>query len=240
MCVGTNINDFANVPLNSKISDKNIDFSAPKFPLVSNPILHQNYMLPVEIVSSTSDFIISSLGFAGDKLKFGPGGLHPRICFISRSRKRFILNEHELVTAGARMGIIVERLALEDMSLFDQVNAVRQCAMLIGVHGSGIVNFMYLRENSIALQVMPLNIEPNEGDFLKMYASTSKSEWRQWENDKLKQAVLHWHFADETTKNDRDSIDNLLKHKQNQHRDKSLFFTYWFDCKDDFCFYFLG
>lgn len=232
-CKRDAINEAINVPSDSVDNIYTPSLAKIKIPYISSPIDSRSFIIADnEKTLPTHNFIIKSLGLDTDShLTFDSKkeiSLHPRICFISRSKKRFILNEHELAAIAAKEGLIVDRLFLEDMSLFDQVKSIRHCAMLIGVHGSGIVNFMYMRPESIAMQIMPLNILPTEGDFLKYYSVVSGATWRQWENKKLGDAVLHWHFADEKTKNVRDNPTSLLSQLQSQKSEKSLFFTFWY------------
>ena len=49
-----------------------------------------------------------------------------RVSIISRRRKRFILNEHELVECLLDMGLDVQILPLEEMTLYEQIKALRQ------------------------------------------------------------------------------------------------------------------
>lgn len=44
-----------------------------------------------------------------------------RVGIISRRRKRFILNEHEMVEAILSLGYDVQLLPMEEMTLFEQV-----------------------------------------------------------------------------------------------------------------------
>ena len=209
-------------------------------------------------LDSCPAFILQALGMdPDDGLKFGPPPhMHPRICIISRTGKRFILNEPLLVAAGARLGLIVDRLSMESMTLFDQVGAlaspplflpaprqivdchvpdvqvwhIRRCAMVIGVHGSGIVNFMFMRPETLALQIMPYNIQPGEGDFLQAYAQMARANWMHWENTNPANTVFHWHFANQQTAMLRDNLPKLVAAEGLQGqgvRDKQNYFAFW-------------
>jgi hypothetical protein len=48
---------------------------------------------------------------------------------LSRRRKRFLLNEHELVAATLALGYDVQLLPMEDMTLFEQISALRSCTV---------------------------------------------------------------------------------------------------------------
>ena len=50
-----------------------------------------------------------------------PAPTRVRIGILSRRRKRFILNEHELVEALLKMGYDVQLLPMEEMTLHEQI-----------------------------------------------------------------------------------------------------------------------
>lgn len=63
-----------------------------------------------------------------------------KIGLISRRRKRFILNEYELVDSIQKLGFECELLPLETMTIFEQLYAFRTLDVLIGIHGSALDN----------------------------------------------------------------------------------------------------
>jgi len=62
----------------------------------------------------------------------------PRLGIISRRRKRFILNEEEIIKLGQDMGYEVHVLPLESMTLFEQIQMFQRMTVLVGIHGSGL------------------------------------------------------------------------------------------------------
>ena len=87
-----------------------------------------------------------------------------RVGLISRRWKRFLLNERELGYALLDAGYDVRLLALEDMTLYEQVAALRATTLLVGVHGSGLNNALYLRPGAAVLQIVPFGLR-YRGDF---------------------------------------------------------------------------
>ena len=52
---------------------------------------------------------------------------------VSRRRKRFLLNEAELVDAALALGVEVQLLPFEAMTLYEQLAALRSTTILVGV-----------------------------------------------------------------------------------------------------------
>jgi capsular polysaccharide biosynthesis protein len=81
-----------------------------------------------------------------------------KIGLISRRRKRFILNEYELVnTVHDVFGYECELLSFESMTLYEQIKVIRSLDVLIGIHGSGLDNVVFLHPGSVMVQLMPFS-----------------------------------------------------------------------------------
>ncbi|KAL2234399.1 uncharacterized protein LOC105162450 isoform X1 [Sesamum indicum] len=86
----------------------------------------------------------------------GDGTEKPRLMIISRNRTRAMTNEvhvsrlarklgYEVVSAEARVSTNVTRFA----------QTVNSCDVLMGVHGAGLTNMVFLPENAVLIQVVP-------------------------------------------------------------------------------------
>jgi hypothetical protein len=78
---------------------------------------------------------------------------------ISRRRKRFILNEYELVDEVIKLGYECQLLPLESMTLYEQMKALRSIDVLIGVHGSALDNSVFLNKGSVMVQLLPYAVD---------------------------------------------------------------------------------
>jgi hypothetical protein len=67
-----------------------------------------------------------------------------KIGLISRRRKRFILNEYELVERVKHMGYDCVLLPLESMTLYEQMRELQSLDVLVGIHGSALDNAVFL------------------------------------------------------------------------------------------------
>jgi capsular polysaccharide biosynthesis protein len=98
------------------------------------------------IIRSISDFFISKTN--GVKLK----GCYDRI-YVSRARaiRRKVLNEDEIVPFLESHSFKV--ICFEDLSFFEQIQMCRQVNILIGLHGAGLTNIMFMQPGSKVLEL---------------------------------------------------------------------------------------
>lgn len=68
--------------------------------------------------------------------------------------------------AAPSQGVAVEVAALEDMPLYAQLALLRRASVLVGVHGSGLVNALFMHPGTALLQVMPRGVA-NGGSFFE-------------------------------------------------------------------------
>ena len=135
------------------------------------------------------DVVIDGLG-----LRAQPPPTRVRVGLISRRWKRFLLNERELGYALLDAGYDVRLLALEDMTLYEQVAALRATTLLVGVHGSGLNNALYLRPGAAVLQIVPFGLR-YRGDF-EGIATRNGVSYGELVLEDRRRSVFHWEFLD--------------------------------------------
>ncbi|XLR17955.1 hypothetical protein HN51_064681 [Arachis hypogaea] len=77
----------------------------------------------------------------------------PRLLILSRRRTRSFTNTAEIAKMARSMGF--EAIVMEaggSMSSF--ANVVNSCDVLLGVHGAGLTNIVFLPENAVLIQVV--------------------------------------------------------------------------------------
>jgi hypothetical protein len=107
-------------------------------------------------------FVLSSLlllSEEGSVARHSRGAEAPLVTLISRRDKRFVLNEATLVRVVLALGVRVKVATLEDMPLYEQAHLLRSTDVLVGVHGSGLINSFFLRPGSAILQLVPLGVK---------------------------------------------------------------------------------
>jgi len=128
------------------------------------------------------------LSFLGvDKIK-PPTGV--KVGIISRRRKRFILNEYELVRAVQAMGHECVLLPLEAMTLYEQMAALRSLDVLVGIHGSGLDNSVFLHKGAVLVQLLPYSVE-HKCTF-RASAERAGVHYMEWTLKDRLSAVFHW------------------------------------------------
>ncbi|PHU24273.1 hypothetical protein BC332_09380 [Capsicum chinense] len=82
----------------------------------------------------------------------------PRLLIISRSKTRRFINIQELVTMASSLGfqVVVEETSENLANVAKKVNSFD---VLMGVHGAGLTNMVFLPENAAVVQIVGLGME---------------------------------------------------------------------------------
>lgn len=89
----------------------------------------------------------------------------PLVLILSRLNKRLLLNEPDLVRLVYSLGGIPRVIALEGMPLCTQVRLFRRAKVLLGMHGSGLINSMFMKKGSSLVQVVPYKLSGADSFF---------------------------------------------------------------------------
>ncbi|KAJ3694364.1 hypothetical protein LUZ60_009844 [Juncus effusus] len=80
----------------------------------------------------------------------------PRMLIISRARSRMVTNLKKVVNLGKELGfevLVQETDVGNDMIKFAQL--INSCDVMLGVHGAGLTNEMFLPPNATLIQIIP-------------------------------------------------------------------------------------
>ncbi|GMJ05070.1 hypothetical protein HRI_004176200 [Hibiscus trionum] len=81
----------------------------------------------------------------------------PVLMLISRRNTRRFLNEDEIVEMMEGVGFQVIRVEPERMSNLDEfAEVVNSCSVMVGAHGAGLTNEIFLPNGAVMVQVVPL------------------------------------------------------------------------------------
>ncbi|KAI4983471.1 hypothetical protein ZWY2020_023963 [Hordeum vulgare] len=83
-------------------------------------------------------------------------GDRPRLLMVLRRNSRAFANEAEAVSAATEVGfevVLGAPEALSDMARFAEV--VNSCDVMVGVHGAGLTNLVFLPRNATLVQIVP-------------------------------------------------------------------------------------
>ncbi|KAL0443348.1 UNVERIFIED_CONTAM: Alpha-1,3-arabinosyltransferase XAT3 [Sesamum latifolium] len=84
----------------------------------------------------------------------------PTLMLISREKTRKILNEDEMITMMKELGFrVIVATAEEARNVNKFANTVNSCSVLVGAHGAGLTNELFLPAGAVMVQVEPLGLE---------------------------------------------------------------------------------
>ncbi|XP_022738635.1 protein O-linked-mannose beta-1,4-N-acetylglucosaminyltransferase 2-like [Durio zibethinus] len=79
----------------------------------------------------------------------------PRLLILSRKRTRAFTNTNDIAEMARRLGYEVV-IAEADLNVARVAKIVNSCDVMMGVHGAGLTNMVFLPENAILIQVVPI------------------------------------------------------------------------------------
>jgi hypothetical protein len=155
---------------------------------------------------NTHDYVASQgrvnpTAASAQMLKFlGIADLQPpkdkvRVGLISRRRKRFILNEYELVEAVQKLGYECLLLPLETMTIYEQMAALRTLDVMIGIHGSALDNSVFLHQGSVMVQLLPYKVEHR--CTFQSSAEQAGVHYMEWQLHDQSKAYFHWDLLEQ-------------------------------------------
>ncbi|XP_074565845.1 alpha-1,3-arabinosyltransferase XAT3-like [Curcuma longa] len=86
----------------------------------------------------------------------GGRGRRPRLLFISRGGSRRFVNLDEVVPVAEEVGFEVVSAEPNFMDVAAFAETVNSCDVMVGVHGAGLTNMVFLPTGAVLIQVVPL------------------------------------------------------------------------------------
>ncbi|KAG5546576.1 hypothetical protein RHGRI_018672 [Rhododendron griersonianum] len=83
----------------------------------------------------------------------------PVLILVSRPKTRSFLNEDDMVTMMKALGfrvVVARPHMMSNLDKFAQV--VNSCSVMVGAHGAGLTNAMFLPQGAVLVQVVPLGL----------------------------------------------------------------------------------
>ncbi|GFP93222.1 protein o-linked-mannose beta-1 4-n-acetylglucosaminyltransferase 2, partial [Phtheirospermum japonicum] len=82
----------------------------------------------------------------------------PRMLVVCRRRGRHLVNKHEIADMARGLGfeVVLKKMA-GDVSI--DARLVNSFDVMIGVHGAGLTNMLFLPENAILIQIIPFGLD---------------------------------------------------------------------------------
>ncbi|CAK8536643.1 unnamed protein product [Lathyrus sativus] len=85
----------------------------------------------------------------------------PLLTLVSRKgNSRAILNQQEVIKLAEDIGFNVHALeTTRDSSVADTYRLIHSSHVMLGVHGAGLTNLLFLRQGSVLVQIVPIGLE---------------------------------------------------------------------------------
>ncbi|GFP87432.1 protein o-linked-mannose beta-1 4-n-acetylglucosaminyltransferase 2 [Phtheirospermum japonicum] len=103
-------------------------------------------------------FLRSTFSLHRDSITSRTCSKRPRMLVISRKDNRFITNEDEVADKSRGLGfdVVVQETGWNMSETTEQVNSFD---VMLGVHGAGLTNMVFLPENGVVVQIIPFGAD---------------------------------------------------------------------------------
>ncbi|KAG0502109.1 hypothetical protein HPP92_002181 [Vanilla planifolia] len=89
-----------------------------------------------------------------------PSGGPPLLVLLSRRKSRVLLNEEAAAGAARDAGFRVLVATPQETGRVEEFGSVvRGCGVLVGVHGAGLTNLVFLRPGAVVVQIVPWGLD---------------------------------------------------------------------------------
>ncbi|CAI5473157.1 unnamed protein product [Closterium sp. Yama58-4] len=168
--------------------------------------------------------------FIVDRLNLShiPAPTKPQVLLVARRRRRLLLNEDALLASTRAMGLPISVAVFEDLPLYEQIRAVRSCAILVGVHGSGLLNSMFLHPGSVLVQIVPYNTTGADR-FYEPQVRQAGGSYMEVRVTNRSDSVFHWHLAEDhgSKVGTAEEREQFLQQGPDVQRASDVFFSFW-------------
>ncbi|KAJ3700755.1 hypothetical protein LUZ61_004460 [Rhynchospora tenuis] len=108
-------------------------------------------------------------------------GRKPRLLIVARAKTRRFMNLDEIVRAAEKLGFeVVATEATDELVRFSVV--VNSCDVIMGVHGAGLTNMVFLPINAVFIQILPWGgLEWVAGNYFKRPVEKMKLKYLQYD-----------------------------------------------------------
>ncbi|KAK3199790.1 hypothetical protein Dsin_023205 [Dipteronia sinensis] len=106
------------------------------------------------------NFLRQSYNLKIKNVKFNKREKKPVLILLSRQNSRRFLNENEMVDSMEELGfevVVIRPSRMLNLDKFAEV--VNRCSVMVGAHGAGLTNEMFLPDGAVVVQVVPLALD---------------------------------------------------------------------------------
>lgn len=110
-----------------------------------------------------------------------PASWPPRVVLLRRAGSRRFEDEAMLRTAFGEVGITVDGAEMENLSPVQQLELMARTDVLLGVHGAGLTQGLYMRPGSLVVQLVPTNLNYWDTTLFQRFTMLAGLAYYQWD-----------------------------------------------------------
>lgn len=174
------------VGLNKMTTWYDYGFKAPQAPLET-----KDWMITSRLIKQFCNYFITSFNLSKS---INENKKDQKAALIVRKQSRLILNEYEVIeTIKEITGLSVITVGLEEHTVPQIVNIIKDCAVIVGMHGALLVLSMFLLPGSILVELFPYAVNSTHYTPYKTLVSLPGMNiiYQSWQNMELKNTVTH-------------------------------------------------
>ncbi|KAL8141820.1 hypothetical protein V2J09_014852 [Rumex salicifolius] len=132
----------------------------------------------------------------------------PRLMIISRKGRRAMLNEDEVATEARGLGYDVAVMeASRKVEEFSRV--VNSFDIMMGVHGAGLTNSVFLPEKAVLIQIVPLGLEWGSTNYYELPAKSMNLRYLDYKVCRKESSLADEFFVDDPVMWNSSSLKHL-------------------------------
>ncbi|KAL3651900.1 hypothetical protein CASFOL_004902 [Castilleja foliolosa] len=110
------------------------------------------------IMTNFTKLLRSAYSLERGSVLMGGNYRRPRMLVVCRRKGRHLLNKHEIAEMARGLGFdVVLKKIVWNVSIVARL--VNSFDVMVGVHGAGLTNMLFLPENAIVIQIVPFGLE---------------------------------------------------------------------------------
>lgn len=131
----------------------------------------------------------------------------PVLILISRTNSRMFLNEREMKEMMKELGFQVLVATPNRMSNLDKfASLVNSCSVMVGAHGAGLTNSVFLPTGAVMVQVVPLGLEWASTNYFGGPAAEMEVKYLEYKIKPEESTLLSTYGPDDPVIKDPESI----------------------------------
>ncbi|KAK1583858.1 hypothetical protein Q3G72_027670 [Acer saccharum] len=153
------------------------------------------------------NFLRQSYDLKIKNVKFNKREKKPVLILLSRQNSRRFLNENEMVDSMEELGfevVVIRPSRMLNLDKFAEV--VNRCSVMVGAHGAGLTNEMFLPDGAVVVQVVPLALDWCASNYFSAPASEMGLHYLEYKIEPKESSLWETYGANDSVITDPGSV----------------------------------